>query len=250
MSSSATAAGTPASGTTAAESALPQLPVAGPRRVDRGPHRRPARLRVLSRRLHRAPGASPTSPLQNKARGLRHPLPRDRRHPAHHRRRSPPSRGRDRLLRRAAHLGTDLDASSASALCRPRRRPLARWHAVDRVSTGLLPPGPRPVSALPSALPRRAAGGLRRRAAPLRRLAPRPRRSAGALPRISSPRGRPSGSSMPNGPSPVRSRSSTTSAATRTAWPSPTTGCSTSTTATCASATRTTAPPPRRRRRR
>ena len=56
------------------------------------------------------------------------------------------------------------------------------------------------------------------------------------------PSGRPSGSSTPSAPSRDRHRSSSTSAATRTAWPSPTIGCSTWTMARCGSPTRTTAP--------
>jgi hypothetical protein len=65
-----------------------------------------------------------------------------------------------------------------------------------------------------------------------------------ASPHISSPRARPTGSCMRSGPSPVLTKSWSTSAATRTAWRSPTSGCSTWTTATCASAIRTTAPIP------
>ena len=37
---------------------------------------------------------------------------------------------------------------------RPRRRPLAGWHALDRLPTGLLPAGPRAVASLPPPLPR------------------------------------------------------------------------------------------------
>jgi len=69
-------------------------------------------------------------------------------------------------------------------------------------------------------------------------------------PRMSSPRGTPTGSSMPNGPSPLLHRSWSTSAATRIASPSPTSACSTWRTVTSGSATRTTVPIPRRRRRR
>src|SRR6266700_2305362 len=39
--------------------------------------------------------------------------------------------GRDRLLRRAPHLGTESPLSSPPALCRPGWRNLARWHPVD-----------------------------------------------------------------------------------------------------------------------
>ncbi len=56
---------------------------------------------------------------------------------AHHRRRSQAPGRRDRLLRRAAHLGPDPPASSAFALCRARRRPVARWPALDLLSEGV-----------------------------------------------------------------------------------------------------------------
>ena len=102
---------------------------------------------------------------QNKARRLRHPLPRHRRDPAHHRRRSQAPGRRDRLLRRAAHLGTEPAASSASALRRPRRRPLAGRRALDRLPARLLPARARAVPPVPTIVPGTSAESLRRRQA-------------------------------------------------------------------------------------
>ena len=100
--------------------------------------------------------------FQNKADGLRHPVPRRGRDAAHHRRRSEASRRRDRPRRRAPHLGPEPAPSSARPLRRAGRRPLARRHALGRLPARLLPAGPRALAALPPPVPRRAARRLRR----------------------------------------------------------------------------------------
>ena len=107
--------------------------------------------------------------FQNKARGLRHPVPRRGRDAARHRRRSQASRRRDRRGRRAAHLGADPAPPSASALHRPGRRPLARPDALGRLPARLLPAGARALAPVPRAVPDAAARGVRGRRAPLLR---------------------------------------------------------------------------------
>ena len=99
--------------------------------------------------------------FQNKADGLRHPVPGGGRDAAHDRRRSEASRRRDRPRRRAPHLGPDPASPSARPLRRARRRPVARRNALDRLPARLLPAGARALAALPPAVPRGAASRLR-----------------------------------------------------------------------------------------
>ena len=71
--------------------------------------------------------------FQNKAGGLRHPVPRRGRDAAHDRRRPEAPRRRDRPRRRAPHLGPEPAPPSARPLRRARRRPrrptATRWIA-------------------------------------------------------------------------------------------------------------------------
>ena len=72
------------------QSALPEVPVARPRAMARGPPGRTARTcPVLPRRLHRCPSEIAAIAFQNKTRGLRHPVPRPPPRPCA---RSPPTR--------------------------------------------------------------------------------------------------------------------------------------------------------------
>ena len=108
--------------------------------------------------------------FQNKASGLRHPVPGGGRDAAHDRRRSEASRRRDRPRRGAPHLGPEPAPPSACPLRRARRRAVARRHALGRLPARLLPAGARALAALPAAVPRQAACRLRgRRARLLRR---------------------------------------------------------------------------------
>ena len=94
-------------------------------------------------------------------------------------------------------------SSSAPALRRPRRRPVARRHALDRLPARVLPAGAGPLPPLPPPVPGAPRESLRRRqAAVLGALAalsdPTP------SPRYLAPCARPSGSSTPSRPSPDR----------------------------------------------
>src|SRR4029077_7112665 len=77
-----------------------------------------------------------------------------------HRRGPHASRGGDRRLRRAPHLGPTTAPSPASPLCPPRRGPGARRDPVAPVSAALLPARPRPLAALPAPLPRGSGADL------------------------------------------------------------------------------------------
>ena len=93
------------------------------------------------------PAAAAEIAFQNKAAGLRHPVQGGGRDAAHDRRRSAPSRRRDRLRRRAAHLGPEPAAPSARPLPRPRRRPVAGRHALGLLPARLLSAGAGAVAA-------------------------------------------------------------------------------------------------------
>src|SRR5205823_8802246 len=74
---------------------------------------------------------------------------------------------RDRLHCDLAHLGPEPAASPASALRGTRRRPLARWPALDRLPTWLLPAGAGVVATVSAPVPHAFAQRLRRRRAAL-----------------------------------------------------------------------------------
>ena len=171
------------------------------------------------------------SPTRTRRVRLRHPVPRHRRDPAHDRRRSQAPGRRDRLHRRPAHLGPEAAASPAPALCRARRRHLARRPALDRLPAGLLPARARAVAAVPPPVPRRSCGGVRRQRAALLQRAGCRCRTPRPSPSTWRPRPTPSGWSTPRRRSAGPSTSWSTWAATRTAWRSPTTGWWTSATA-------------------
>ena len=180
---------------------------------------------VLPRGLHAA-GADRRHRVPEQGRALRPAVRRGRRDAADHRGR-PEAPGRaHRRHAGAAHLGLGADAPPARARHRARRRAVARRQALGRLPAGVLPAGARAVAAVPAALPRRAAAAARgRQAAVLRRA-----RGAGRRRRPSRPGWRrcasASGWSTPSGRSPGRRRCWPTCRATRTAWPSPTAGCS------------------------
>ena len=117
-----------------------------------------------------------------------------------HRRRPQASRRRDRRHRGAAHLGADPAASSASALHRSGRRPVARRRAVGGVPARLLPAGAGAVPALPRPVPGAAAGGIHAPAhsASPARLPPWPNRTPS--PGASRPCAASTGWSMPSAP--------------------------------------------------
>ena len=188
---------------------------------------------------------------QKQGRRLRAPLPRRRRDAPHDRRRPSPSRRRDRLLRRPPHLGRDARPSPASAL---------RDSGVggsQPMAAGGLPaaPGSSCRSGVLSRYFRRVLlhalqdGRLRVRASCVSPVGCTPSTTPGASPSTSDRPARPNGWSTRSDPSPVPSRSSTTSAVTPTGSPSATSACAASTTAACASATRTIAGPARPARR-
>src|SRR5215468_3725485 len=141
-------------------SQLPQMPWCGPGRVARRPGGRGARHLLRSCDLYPAarrgaPGSpEPTPPLWLTL-SHRHP------DPPGHRRGPQASRGGDRRLRRAPHLGPTTALSPPSALCPARGGPGAQRNPVAPVSAALLPPRPRPLAALPTPLPRRPGAPLR-----------------------------------------------------------------------------------------
>jgi hypothetical protein len=86
--------------------------------------------------------------LQNRRVVYRILFSRHGRDPPDHRGGSPASRRTHRILRRAAHVGPDVDPSSASALRRAGRRSLVRWHPLDRLPARILSPRPGAVAPL------------------------------------------------------------------------------------------------------
>ena len=75
--------------------------------------------------------------------------------------RSPPIRvisARDRRRRGDAQLGPDPAAPSSHSLSGPRRRPVQRWRALDRLPARLLPPGAGAFPAFPTTVPGAAPG--------------------------------------------------------------------------------------------
>ena len=131
MSSSATTAARPRRLQFLPQPALPQVPGAGARQWLAERPRRTSAGSLFPRRLHRAgPGRRDRLPEQGGR--LRHPVPGRRRDGPHHRRRSAPSRRRDRHHRGPAYLGADPDPSPARPLHRARAaasRSMARWIA-------------------------------------------------------------------------------------------------------------------------
>src|SRR6516164_5801859 len=81
--------------------------------------------------------------LSKSAVHLQYSIPGGERDVAHHRRRSQALGCRDRLFRRAPHLGSKSAASPALTLCRSRWRSFSRWDALDLLSARFLPPGSR-----------------------------------------------------------------------------------------------------------
>ena len=128
----------------------------------------------------------------------------------------------DRRRRRPAHLGAGADASSPRPLRRAGRRPVARWHALDRRATELLSGRQAALPAVPPPVPRTPASRLRRRRLALLRRS----RTIWPIPppslRIWPPCGASTGSSTPRGRSADPRRFSPISAATPIASPSPT----------------------------
>src|SRR5215471_1496080 len=80
--------------------------------------------------------------------------------PPGHRRGPAASRGGDRRLRRAPHLGPTTPPSSPSPLCPACRGDRGGWRAVGAVSPPLLLARPGPLAALPAAVPRGAGAAL------------------------------------------------------------------------------------------
>ena len=172
---------------------------------------------------------------------LRHPLPRHRRDPADDRRRPQAPGRRDRLLGRAAHLGPEPAAPPARALRGARRR------AVPTGSAGS-PAGPAffcrcgcSAALFRGKFLRSFAAGVPTRGTALPGSAGSARRRRRPSPHYLAPGHEASGWSTPSRPSADPSRCSSTWPATRIAWRSPTTGCSSSPTARSPSAGRTTA---------
>ena len=87
------------------------------------------------------------------------------------------SRRRDRLPRRAAHLGPEPAPPSACPLRRARRRSVARRQRVGRLPAGLLPAGARALAAVPPPVPRTTCGPPSRPAASASSATCRARRS-------------------------------------------------------------------------
>ena len=211
-------------------SALPKMPVAGPRAMDRGSPIRTSRRPVFPRRLHRA-GRDRRDRLPEQGGGLRHPLPGHRRNPENHRGRSQAPRRRDRLLRRAAQLGTEPSVHHPHLHC-----------VVP--GGGLSPDGQRWISCRPGFLSCRSAccPALFRRLfleslqrafdagkAAVLRLPGAASRTACTSPSYLARSERPRVGGLRQAlRSPDPSRCSTTWAATPIAWPSPTIACSTS----------------------
>ncbi len=69
---------------------------------------------------------------------------------------------RDRLLRRASHLGTEPAFSSPLALCGPGRRNLARWYPLGSLPPGFLLASTRAIAFVPPFVLDLSARGLRR----------------------------------------------------------------------------------------
>src|SRR5664279_5239896 len=136
------------------------MPIARSSPVDRGSSNRVARVSVLSRRVHR-PGRDCRHRLPEQRGGVQHPLPDHCADAKNHCRRSPASGSGNRLLRRAAQLGTEPPVSPALALCRARRRALARWAALDPVPPELLLASQGSVPAIPAPVPRILAEDIR-----------------------------------------------------------------------------------------
>ena len=162
--------------------------------------------------------------FQNKARRLRHPVPRRGRDAAHHRRRPASPRRRDRSRRRAAHLGAEPAAPSAHPLHRPRRRPVARRTRWVACRPGFF----LPVRVL-SRLFRRlfldtAAGRVRSGDCASSARSPRWPTARPSAARLGRAAAASIGSSTPSGPSAAPSRCWPISAATPIASPSPTAG--------------------------
>ena len=106
------------------------------------------------------PAAGRRNRLPEQGGGLRHPVQGGGRNAEHDRRRSAPSRRRDRLCRRAPYLGPEPAAPSACPLPRPRRRSVAGRDALGFLPAWLLPAGAGAVAPVPPAVPREAAGRL------------------------------------------------------------------------------------------
>src|SRR5262249_14285899 len=117
---------------------------------------------LFSCRLH-APRRDRGHRFPEQSSRLRHSVPSSSRGVVHHRRRSQTSWSRDRLFRRAAHLGTETALSSPPTLCRPGWRNLAEWQPLDCVSPPFLPARTRAVVPVPAIVPEISAGCFRRR---------------------------------------------------------------------------------------
>ena len=133
-----------------------------PGRVARRARSRTAAGSLFPRRLHTA-RADRRHRLPEQGRRLCDPVQGRRRGDDDARRQSAPARRRDRRRRRPAHLGAGADASSPRPLRRAGRRPLARWHALDRQPTELLPGRQTARPAVPPPVPRTSDRRLRRR---------------------------------------------------------------------------------------
>ena len=104
------------------------------------------------------PAAIGAMAFAQQGRRLRSVVQGRRRDADHHRRRPQASGRAHRPHRRAAHLGLGADPSSPCPHHRPRRRPVARRIALDRLQERLLPARARAVAPVPPPLPRRPGG--------------------------------------------------------------------------------------------
>src|SRR6266851_5506117 len=115
---------------------------------------------LFSCRLH-APRTGRGHCLPEPRSRLRHSVPSHGRDLVHHRGRSQTSGGRDRILRRPAHLGAESSPSSPPTLCRPGWRNLARWHPVDSLPPPFLLARTGAVPLVPPIVLDVSAGGFR-----------------------------------------------------------------------------------------
>src|ERR1019366_1572989 len=130
------------------QSALSQ--VSGPRSrpVATGPPSPTLAYPLRPCHLHSSSSARPSGPAEQEGH-LRSLVPHLCRYAAGSGARSPPSRRRNRLLRRAPYLESETRAPPPSALCGSGRWSLARPPVLDPLARSLLSPRPGAASSLP-----------------------------------------------------------------------------------------------------
>src|SRR5216684_3296705 len=119
------------------QSPLPEVSDRRPRTLDPSPAPRTSPLALRPCRLHSAAATGCTGPTEQES-DLWFAASCQCRNSSPSRSQPQTSRGRDRLLQRAAYLEPKAPASSPCPLCCPRRRTLARSHPLDSIPSSLL----------------------------------------------------------------------------------------------------------------